>query len=592
MVLTVVLWRHGESTANKRLTSGESQADDDRGEVVRERNADLTDVGVAQAQHTGDLLLAKFPPTPNVHEYWCSPLRRAQQTLQEAGLDTSNYSTVDALTEIESGQLSEPAPYTTELEQEVVLRMEAMSRARPTVKTVILCGHSLCFSLLVHRLVSGSFAQAKITAHFPNSSLTFLRYGPGYKTSVDTPYEWQLHGQGWVEHLPASLRTGGHVPVVRWMHPEHRGSSNTALHGHPCVAPPVWRDVEPWLQSFVTMPLCKYLPDPVHPNHVTWLNAACVLLTLYLGLHASIWPADCGSRLWWFQRVGCLCGTTLSLVLDALDGDLARHTRQRSLRGAALDHGVDSFAVPGYSWLFLMVMGYGNDPWLVLLGMTGAFYAYHLQLICERVTGRFWPQPINGPTAQAWAAVLQTVSLVMQAYPDRWDRPHWRYWVCVAATVGTWNGALFYVRLLAQSTWRAWGDLWLSCWTGMPLWYVLWRWQGGHYHWTEAGAWLWILSSVINLWAVIYNCWEKAQPRWYALREPLGRLNPGLLAPLVAVMGFAFYEQGRRSGLLGWYNTTPVHWVWVVMWPWVTTCLALWFPNMHGRRVRVAATST
>jgi phosphatidylglycerophosphate synthase len=110
------------------------------------------------------------------------------------------------------------------------------------------------------------------------------------------------------------------------------------------------------------------------PNHVTLIGAALCLVTIWLFARGDYW-------------LGMATGFGF-MVLDTVDGKLARCTGQSSWWGNIFDHGIDLVHPPFWWWAWAEGLNYHGDPFervyevLIVLAIVGG---YVVQRVIEGV---------------------------------------------------------------------------------------------------------------------------------------------------------------------------------------------------------------
>ena len=157
------------------------------------------------------------------------------------------------------------------------------------------------------------------------------------------------------------------------------------------------------LQGAISALVVRYWPTQ---EDFGWANRATLLrATLVVVLLALIpWLDQLGNRLWGYAVMALL-----ALVLDGVDGKLARVTGNNTAFGARFDMELDALFILGLS-LAVLVLGKAG-PWVLALGlMRYAFVA----------ASWFWPW-LNGPLPESFrrktVCVWQIVTLMVALLP-------------------------------------------------------------------------------------------------------------------------------------------------------------------------------
>lgn len=157
------------------------------------------------------------------------------------------------------------------------------------------------------------------------------------------------------------------------------------------------------LQGAISALVLRYWPTQ---EDFGWANRATLLrATLVVVLLALVpWLDQLGNWLWGYAVMALL-----ALVLDGVDGKLARATGNNTVFGARFDMELDALFILGLS-LAVLVLGKAG-PWVLALGlMRYAFVA----------ASWFWPW-LNGPLPESFrrktVCVWQIVTLMVALLP-------------------------------------------------------------------------------------------------------------------------------------------------------------------------------
>jgi phosphatidylglycerophosphate synthase len=120
------------------------------------------------------------------------------------------------------------------------------------------------------------------------------------------------------------------------------------------------------------------------PNQVTLIGAVLCVATFFFWLKGMYWPG-----------VATAFGF---MVLDTVDGKLARCTGQSSHWGNIFDHGLDLVHPPFWWWAWAEGLNYHADPfetvyeWLIILAIVGG---YVVQRVIEGIFMRKYGMHIH-----------------------------------------------------------------------------------------------------------------------------------------------------------------------------------------------------
>jgi phosphatidylglycerophosphate synthase len=180
------------------------------------------------------------------------------------------------------------------------------------------------------------------------------------------------------------------------------------------------RDVDkmPCNGERLSAPYINFVPSAVHPNHITCINLMFNLILYIFALYAGyVIRNDGASHSNNTLRV-CLilCGsmTYIGVVLDCLDGMVARERRQTSKTGEFLDYWCDALNTPLITSGIGFVLRFtGIECALVIVSISGLYCA---QLISQNVQKDF--VAVTGVEGKILTAICYVVACFTTSLSD------------------------------------------------------------------------------------------------------------------------------------------------------------------------------
>lgn len=201
--------------------------------------------------------------------------------------------------------------------------------------------------------------------------------------------------------------------------------------------------VETELTERVIEPMAVWVPAYVLPNHITAINSVCVWTAFFLATRV---PLSAGvSALALRLLVAVLI--TASLILDCLDGVLARSRNQTSDLGEVLDHGLDALNIQLITATLLLSVG-GAPAALFAASQGITALIYNAQVVLYRLEHTMIQPPTNGVEAEC---VLILAHVVLAGVLHLAEVPSWVRVTGLGAALGV--CALdyrFFSRILAR----------------------------------------------------------------------------------------------------------------------------------------------
>jgi phosphatidylglycerophosphate synthase len=259
----------------------------------------------------------------------------------------------------------------------------------------------------------------------------------------------------------------------------------------------------------IAFPLIPYIPYCITPNMLSTINHL-----VNLALFGVVIAGNCGED-GWFLVAAAL--TSCTVVLDCMDGMLARGRGLCSPIGAIIDHGNDGMHVPLNSGIICAALS--APTWILVLALLPISCLYHIQLLSDLHFGFFGQ--VSGPAAQFTTVALYIVRAyapdVTKAYPSL-------FWAAACVLIVT------YVVQCRQFVWRFRWSHWLEFggFLALNLLLTIPLATGS----LEQLPWMWV-SSLLSYRMAVLLVLEKTL-------ECEGKARPALLRRPVAIWVFLF----------------------------------------------------
>lgn len=160
-------------------------------------------------------------------------------------------------------------------------------------------------------------------------------------------------------------------------------------------------------RTAVIDPLLVYIPASVHPNTITFTSMAVVCCLSVLGIAAQL--SSAWAALW--MRLVLAVFIIVYAILDCLDGQHARNTKQTSKLGELLDHCTDALGIPLTTAACCWAMQADNASFTT--SMVLAIMTFNSQLVLYHQSGQFILCGTDGPKAQVSTSIAMAIMAVL-----------------------------------------------------------------------------------------------------------------------------------------------------------------------------------